>query len=48
MTKKDSLEFHIKEQDYFGTLATLLYLLAQKSDKHQATLEAVTEDLVYK
>ena len=53
---KKSLEFHIKEQDYFGTLATVLdlytqdlvlNLLAQDSDGMRAMLKDTIDDLVY-
>ena len=47
MTKNDNLEFHIKEQDYFGTLATVLDLLAQDLDTQSARLKNIRDDLLY-
>lgn len=55
MTKKriEGIRFHIANNDYFGTLATVLDLTRQtlgKSAREQgiaATLEALTKDLLY-
>jgi hypothetical protein len=51
MSKK-SLEFHIKSDDYFGTLATVLDLVRQNLNpfnqkKEKRTLENVVKDLEY-
>jgi hypothetical protein len=51
MSKK-SLEFHIKSDDYFGTLATVLDLLRQNLNpfnqkREKKTLENAVADLVY-
>lgn len=40
----DGLKFHIKSQDYFGTLATVLSLCRQTG---QEIPEGVIEDLMY-
>ena len=47
-----SLQFHIKENDYFGTLATLLDLIRQDLDRreyrrHAATLANLCDELMY-
>ena len=45
-----SLEFHIEQGDYFGTLATLLDLLRQgivERDREERTLKDLTGDLLY-
>jgi hypothetical protein len=55
MTKKriKSLEFHIKTNDYFGTLATILDLLRQdleegvKIENSHVSLKKLTDDLLY-
>ncbi len=52
MTKKriKGLEFHIQENDYFGTLATVLDLLRQDANLpeiHARTLIRMRDDLVY-
>jgi hypothetical protein len=55
MTKKriKSLEFHIANDDYFGTLATVLDLLRQeleagkKIEKCPISLKRMTEELMY-
>jgi len=44
------LEFHIQQNDYFGTLATVLDLLRQDADLleiHARTLIRMRDDLVY-
>ena len=46
----ESLEFHIKENDYFGTLATVLDLMRQDLDRsgfprHAATLANLCQEL---
>ena len=47
-----SLQFHIQQNDYFGTLATVLDLLRQDLDHrgynpHAATLSRLCNELVY-
>ena len=47
-----SLEFHIKQNDYFGTLATVLDQVAQdlrkqKQRRHAAILLRLRDDLTY-
>ena len=47
-----SLEFHIQENDYFGTLATVLDLVRQDLERcgfnaHAETLSRLRNDLVY-
>ena len=49
---RDSLQFHIQENDYFGTLATVLDLIQQDLRKrgharHADTLVRLRDDLVY-
>lgn len=49
MSKK-SVEFHIKNNDYFGTLATVLSLIMQtmeSSNQHIKTLENIVKELMY-
>lgn len=49
MSKK-SLEFHIKSDDYFGTLAAVLSLISQtleNNKRHKKTLENIVNDLMY-
>ena len=49
MSKK-SLEFHIKSDDYFGTLATVLSLIRQTPEnigKYIKTLDNLEKDLLY-
>ena len=48
---QDSLEFHIRQNDYFGTLATVLDLMRQDLDRngysrHAATLANLCQELV--
>ena len=48
----DSLQFHIEQNDYFGTLATVLDLLAQELQKkeqtrHAAILRHLSDDLMH-
>lgn len=48
--KKQSLKFHIKSDDYFGTLATILSLIRQTLENNtnrKRTLEKVVEELMY-
>jgi hypothetical protein len=50
--REDALQFHIENQDYFGTLATVLDLLRQDLDRrgykpHASTLSRLRDDLVY-
>ncbi len=55
MKKKNikSLEFHIKSNDYFGTLATILSLVRQNIEKNKykklniKTLNETEKDLLY-
>jgi len=49
MKNKNGLEFHIKSNDYFGTLATILSLISQdyKIVENKGILESVVKDLVY-
>lgn len=43
-----NLEFHVAQNDYFGTLATSLNLLLECNDKKQKEfLRKYTDDLVY-
>jgi hypothetical protein len=47
-----SLQFHIQQNDYFGTLATVLDLLSQDLAnqgyfRHEGTLRRVRDDLLY-
>jgi hypothetical protein len=44
------LEFHIKNNDYFGTLATILSLINQKNQlqkEERTTLNKVINDLMH-
>jgi hypothetical protein len=48
---EESIQFHIRSNDYFGTLATVLDLLRQDArrgytEKHDATLQRLRDDLV--
>jgi hypothetical protein len=45
-----SVKFHIKSDDYFGTLATVLSLVSQTPENnkhHTKTLEILVKDLMY-
>jgi len=50
---KKSLEFHIKSDDYFGTLATVLSLIKQNLEKDKLkqknieVLKNLIKDLLY-
>jgi uncharacterized membrane protein YgcG len=49
---QSSLEFHIKQNDYFGTLATVLDQVAQdlrkqKQKRHAETLLRLRDDLTH-
>ena len=49
---KESLEFHIKSDDYFGTLATVLDLIKQqifgdKESKLKDAIESKVSELLY-
>lgn len=49
---KKNLEFHIKNDDYFGTLATVIDLVKQnlnpfKQKQEKKTLEKQVEELMY-
>lgn len=49
MSKK-SLKFHIKSDDYFGTLATVLSLAEEtilKNKKHKTIFKRLIKDLMY-
>ena len=50
--RQDSLQFHIQENDYFGTLATVLDLVRQDLDRcqyhrHAQTLSRLRDDLLH-
>ncbi len=51
--KGGSIQFHIRSNDYFGTLATEIDLLRQDAlrrgytRKHDAALRRIRDDLVY-
>jgi hypothetical protein len=51
--RKQELGFHIKNDDYFGTLATLLDLLRQEFKRKDSKINAerilknLTDDLMY-
>ena len=54
MTRKQSLRFHIQSDDYFGTLATILFgeqeLMEMGLTNEKAvrkTIQRLTKDLVY-
>ena len=50
---RKNIKFHIKEDDYFASLATVLDLLRQSADtmgykqRDSETLEKVRDDLIY-
>ena len=49
---KESLEFHVKSDDYFGTLATVLDLIKQqifgdKKNKLKSAIESKVSELMY-
>lgn len=50
---QDSLEFHIRSEDLFGTLATEIDLLRQDAEAHgytrmhDAALQRLRDDLIY-
>ena len=50
--QQESLEFHIAENDYFGTLATVLDLIRQDLDRrqyrrHAETIARLCDELMY-
>ena len=50
--QQKSLDFHIAENDYFGTLATVLDLIRQDLDRrkyrrHAAALAGLRDELIY-
>jgi hypothetical protein len=50
--QRESLEFHIRENDYFGTVATILDLIRQDLDRagyerHSQTLAGLRDELTY-
>ena len=50
--QQKSLDFHIEQNDYFGTLTTVLDLIRQDLDRreyrrHAATLAGLCEELMY-
>lgn len=53
MINKKSLEFHIKSNDYFGTLATVLNLIKENLNEknlditHKKILNNCINDLMY-
>ena len=42
-----SLKFHIKNDDYFGTLATILNCKIQDIQKELKVIERIKNDLMY-
>ena len=42
-----SLKFHIENDDYFGTLATVIYLKMQNIEKELKGMERLKDDLMY-
>lgn len=44
---KKSLKFHIKSDDYFGTLATILSLWQQEKKYPEKDVEETIEDLLF-
>lgn len=49
MTEK-SLKFHIKSDDYFGTLATVISIIRQQPDSFEDNIKVLTrieKDLVF-
>lgn len=44
-----SVKFHIKSDDYFGTLATILSLIRQSNDNHKNLniLKRLEKDLLF-
>lgn len=49
MSRK-SVEFHIKSNDYFGTIATVLSLIKQTPEyrnKHIQSLDRLEKDLIF-
>lgn len=49
---QESLQFHIRRGDYFGTLATVLDLLRQDAqqgytERHDEALQRLRDELVY-
>jgi phosphatidylserine/phosphatidylglycerophosphate/cardiolipin synthase-like enzyme len=53
MTKEESIQFHIRSNDYFGTLATEIDLLRQDAHRrgytrrHDTALQRLRDDLMY-
>lgn len=53
MKDLDGLKFHIKSNDYFGTLATIISLIRQnisKKESHELnieTLNKIEKDLIF-
>lgn len=53
MKDLDGLKFHIKSNDYFGTLATIISLIRQNIEKKEGcelnieTLNKVEKDLMF-
>jgi len=50
--REHSLQFHIEQNDYFGTVATILDLIRQDLDRdgyerHAATLSDVRDELTH-
>jgi len=44
-SRKQELKFHISQDDYFGTLATVLSLLKQATSKEKSSKEDVLENI---
>ena len=45
-----SVKFHVKSEDYFGTLATILSLIKQTPEyinKHVKSLDKLEKDLIF-
>jgi hypothetical protein len=46
--QQQQLKHHIKEDDYFGTLATVLQLLSEKGHiNEKSTLDEIIDELTY-
>ncbi|MBU4421575.1 hypothetical protein L6259_01785 [Candidatus Parcubacteria bacterium] len=49
--RRKNIKFHIKSDDYFGTLATVADLMKQEKkeleDRHNKFLENLKDDLIY-
>jgi len=51
--RKENIKFHIKENDYFGTLATVIDLIRQSAEEkgfteaNSKTIANLVEDLMF-